>query len=558
MVSEAQALIDCLKKGEFITSAQLEEAEQMAQKQNRPVEHLLVELGFFKDEELGQIMADLHHWKFVDLRKEPIDEAVLRTIPESVATNQKVIAFARTENGVKVAMNNPSDTTLIHLLSKRLNAPIGVHFATENDIRSSLHHYQKEISGKFEKLLEAHAKEAIGGKAKDSAVVRIVDLLLSHGYENKASDIHVEPQDQQSTVRFRIDGVLHDIVSIPADLHDLIVTRVKIMAKLRTDEHQSPQDGKLEYEFEQEKADIRVSIVPTVKGENLVMRLLSQKSRQFSLEDIGLSSHDHELLKKNISEPWGMILVTGPTGSGKTTTLYSILKILNRREVKISTIEDPVEYNIEGISQIQVNPKGNLTFASGLRSIVRQDPDIIMVGEIRDQETAEIAVNSAMTGHLVLSTLHTNDAATTLPRLLDMGIEPFLIASTVNVAVGQRLVRKVCHKCIYSYEVDVKEIQGKLPDVVLQRLTLGRDKILLYRGKGCTLCQNTGYLGRIGIFEVLEMTDEIRRLIMENADADRIKEKAVEQGMTTMFEDAIEKILNGITTVEEVLRVIKL
>lgn len=414
------------------------------------------------------------------------------------------------------------------------------------------------FKGKFQKLIETQADEAAFGHAKDSAIVQLVDLLLNHGYESKASDIHIEPERDYVRVRFRIDGVLHDIAAIPKHIHDLVITRIKIMAKLRTDEHQIPQDGKLQCQFKDELVDIRVSIIPTIRGENAVMRLLAEQGRRFRLEFLGLSDRDLKILMKYVRKPWGMLLSTGPTGSGKTTTLYTILEILNQREVNVITIEDPVEYNIPGITQIQVNPKARLTFAAGLRSIVRQDPNIIMVGEIRDEETAEIAVNSAMTGHLVLSTMHTNDAATTLPRFLEMGVKPFLVASTINVAIGQRLVRTICKNCREDYEADRTQLSDKIPEFVLKKLAGDLPKIKFSKGKGCGKCQYTGYLGRIGVFEVLEMTDDIRALIMKNADASMIHEQAVKDGMTTMFDDALAKVKSGITTIEEMLRVINI
>ncbi len=558
MKDHSAQFLEFLTQAEFISAEKLEDAQATAKKKGKTLEDVLVEREWLRDDQVGQIVADIHKWSFINLRKEAIDKKVLNLIPESVAQKQGVIAFAKTDKGMKVAMTNPDDTTLLHLLKKRApNQKLIVYYATPRDIKMALNLYQKEIGGKFEKLLKAQEKEVIGGKAKDSAVVQIVDLLLWHGYENKASDIHIEPQEENSTVRFRIDGVLHDIVEIPKEIHDLITTRVKIMAKLRTDEHQTPQDGKIQHTLEGEKVDIRVSVVPTTKGENIVMRLLSEKARQFSLEDLGFSEKDFAKLSEAIKKPWGMILATGPTGSGKTTTLYAILKILNKRVVNVATIEDPVEYNMPGITQIQVNNKADLTFASGLRSIVRQDPDIIMVGEIRDSETAEIAVNSAMTGHLVLSTLHTNDAPTTMPRISDMGIEPFLISSTVNIVIGQRLVRKICPKCIHTHETDLADLQNKIPISILEKLARGREKIMLYKGKGCDVCQHTGYAGRVGIFELMEMSDDIRALIMQGANAETIKQKAVAEGMVTMLDDAIEKILNGITTVDELMRTIK-
>lgn len=419
----------------------------------------------------------------------------------------------------------------------------------------------KENSGenagiKLKRLLELQEKEASFGDIKESAVVQIVDLLLTEAYQSHASDIHIDPDRKNTVVRFRLDGVMHDIFTLPKRVHELVVTRLKILARLRTDEHLAPQDGKLQYELGEQLIDIRVSTVPTVKGENIVMRLLADDSH-LGLEDIGYSKADYAKLMKYVTKPWGMILATGPVGSGKTTSLYAILKILNRREVNIITIEDPVEYYIEGITQIQVNPKAGLTFAEGLRSIVRQDPNMIMVGEIRDDETADIAVNAAMTGHLVLSTVHTNNAATTLPRFLEMGLKSFLIASTVNVVIGQRLVRTICEKCKVKYEESVEELCKHLPAEVVERGVRGQKKITLFRGKGCEACKGMGYQGRVGIHEVMEITDGLRELIMQGANADAIQAKAILEGMTTMFDDAFNKALAGITTTEEILRVIK-
>ena len=550
-------LLDFLVQGKFIEQKKLDQLLIQAKNSKKPIEEILLEENILKDSELGQITADLNGWKFINLKKEEIDPKIFRLIPKAVAENQKVFALEKTDKGIKVAMTNPNDTQLIHLLKKRMGAEILAFYATEADIHTQLFNYEEDLEGEFEKLIKAYAQDVNIEDSNDSAIVKIVDLLLNQGYEKKASDIHIEPQEESLTVRFRIDGVMHDITDIPKTLHDSIVTRIKVMSRLRTDEHQVPQDGKIRYVFDKSPVDIRVSIVPTTKGENAVLRLLSENARQLTLEDLGLAEDGYNKISNSIKKPWGMMLVTGPTGSGKTTTLYSILKILNKSEVNIATIEDPVEYNINGISQIQVNPKADLTFASGLRSIVRQDPNIIMVGEIRDEETAGIAVNSAMTGHLVLSTLHTNDAATTLPRLLDMGIEPFLISSTVNVVIAQRLVRRICSNCIQSSQTKISEIKGRIPDDLLKKIAKGKTAITTYHGKGCQVCKNTGYLGRIGVFEILEIDKDVRALITNNADADKIKELAIKKGMTTMFDDAVGKMVNGVTTLEEILRVVK-
>lgn len=539
----------------FVTQAQLNEAEELSKKKGMPLDQALVEANAISDEHLGQLIAGHNNWKFINLKKEIIDTSVLRKIPEEMARNQRVIAYKKSKFGIEVAINDPSDTILIHLLTKKLGQNLNIHYATINDISQHFKLYKSDIGKEFEDIISIQEDKTIKNY---SSTIQIVNMLLTRGYEKNASDIHIDPTENDTNIRFRIDGVMHDIITIPRDIHDSLISRIKVMAHLRTDEHQVPQDGKLRYELNGEKVDVRVSIVPTTKGENVVMRLLSEKSKQYTLEELGLSKKDYTKLYKAIKKPWGMILSTGPTGSGKTTMLYAILKILNKSEVHIATIEDPVEYNIDEITQIQVNPKTKLTFGEGLKSIVRQDPDIIMVGEIRDRETADIAVNSAMTGHLVLSTLHTNDASTTLPRILDIGIEPFLIASTVNIAIGQRLVRKICMKCIQSYETSMEDLKEKMPADLAKKIMGDKKKIMTYEGKGCDLCNHTGYNGRTGVFEILEIDNDIRKLIMSNADADEVKAKAIENGMTTMFDDAVEKVLNGIITVEELLRVIKI
>lgn len=554
---QLKKLIDVIIAGEFLSTEQVKEAQQIAQETKKSFEEVVVEKDFMSDEHLGRLIANNNGWKYVNLKKEEVDESVLKLVPEKVAVKQKVIAFGKTKKGVKVAMNNPNDTNLLHLLKKRLGQTPIPHYATEKDITDHFNLYKADVKQEFEKILKAEADQAIKEGKTESSTIQIIDMILTRGYESKASDIHIEPYEDDTIIRFRIDGVMHDIITVPGAIHNLLISRIKVMAKLRTDEHQVPQDGKLQYKIDGERADVRVSVVPTTKGENAVMRLLSEKSRQFTLEELGLSEKNYEKLEAAIKKPWGMILSTGPTGSGKTTTLYSILKILNQKEVNIATIEDPVEYNIDGITQIQINPRTELTFATGLRSIVRQDPDIIMVGEIRDAETAGIAVNSAMTGHLVLSTLHTNDAPTTLPRLLDMEIEQFLIASTVNIIVAQRLVRKICPHCIKTTTVNIEELSKKMPIAIMEKLARGKEEIEVYSGGGCKVCGDTGYTGRTGIFELMEIDDDIRKLIMENADADKIKKKAIENGMITMFDDAREKVLNGVTTIDEMLRVVK-
>jgi len=542
----------------LVTPAQFEDSVGEAEEEGKSIESILIEKDLISDSQLGQIEADILGFSYIDLKEQLIPEDILNIIPEGVARKQKIIAFGQDKNDIKLAMNEPDNLEIIEFIQKKTNKKAVPYFATFQDVEEAFARYRKELKEEFKDIIKKGITEVrgLGRGAREVPIIKIVDTLLQQAYQDRASDLHLEPLEEKTTVRFRIDGILYDIIDLPKDIHDLLITRLKIMAKMRTDEHQAAQDGRFEIMLDSEKVDIRVSIIPISDGEKAVLRLLSRAGRELSLEELGLKGQDFKKLKENIRRPYGMILATGPTGSGKTTTLYAILKILNTREVNIATIEDPVEYSIIGINQIQVNPKTNLTFAEGLKSIIRQDPNIIMVGEIRDEETAGIATNAAMTGHLVLSTLHTNNAATTLPRLLDMKVEPYLISSTVNIAIAQRLVRKICMSCIESYQPAEEELENLREKINLNKiLNKNHKKLVLYRGKGCPTCHQTGYRGRIGIFEVLEMKENIKDLVMKNANAGEIEKQAITNGMTTIFEDGIQKALTGITTIEEVLRV---
>lgn len=393
----------------------------------------------------------------------------------------------------------------------------------------------------------------VGKQPPFRSIIKIVDALIGQAFFARSSDVHLDPEEKKLRVRFRIDGVLHDVYAFPKELHQEIITRIKVLSALRTDEHQSAQDGRMRIAVpENPPVDVRVSITPTYFGENCVMRLLISRAEDFTIKNLGFSEHNLEIIGRAMKKPYGLILATGPTGSGKTTTLYMVLKELNKPEVSIVTIEDPIEYSLRGIDQIQVNAKTGLTFANGLRSILRQDPNVVMVGEIRDSETASIAVNAAMTGHLVLSTLHTNDAPTTLPRLLDLGVEPFLIASTLNIAIGQRLVRTICSDCKVKKELTDEEMKA-LTDAFPKELLEGHR--VFYKGEGCARCSGSGYRGRIGIHEVLEVGEELRAMIMRRANADEIRAAAIKGGMVTMTVDGFQKAVQGMTTLEEVLRV---
>jgi type IV pilus assembly protein PilB len=499
---------------------------------------------------IGQIMADLFEVPFVDLKKRVIHEQTLGLVPEVIARSQLMIPFRQDDTNIDLAMADPDRIDLVSYLEKITSKTVRPYFATKDNIIDTLGLYKTKLQADLADILNAE-------RAEGKVIIQLLDTLLQYAFINRASDIHIEPQQATVMIRFRIDGELHDVAELPQKFLGEVTTRVKILARLRTDEHRSAQDGKFHYDFDDQSADVRVSIVPITKGEKIVLRILAERHQSFSLEELGMDESQKSIVRKAMLRPYGMILATGPTGAGKTTTLYAMIKELNSRTVNISTIEDPVEYNIDGVNQIQVNPKTNVTFAQGLKSILRQDPDIIMVGEIRDNETASIAINAAMTGHLVLSTLHTNDAATTLPRLLDMQVEPFLIASTVNLAIAQRLVRHVHQGCMESYlptKDELSRLAEGLSPQERNELDLTSHKIHFFRGKGCDLCHGTGFEGRIGIFELLEITDEIRALVMSHANSDVIRSKAVQQGMRTMYFDGLKKVLEGKTTVDEVLR----
>ncbi|KKP70437.1 MAG: Type II secretion system protein E (GspE), partial [Candidatus Roizmanbacteria bacterium GW2011_GWA2_35_19] len=425
----------------------------------------LIEKNIANDEKLGLIIADHLKYPFVSLAKISIPEDTFRIVPERIARKHKVICFGKDQSGIKLAMSNPKNQVIIDSLIKKTNEKITPYYATERDIVGTFYIYQKDLQKTFNDLIEESTTQPL----KDIPIAKIVDLIISYASQDKSSDIHIEPQDKDTIVRFRIDGMLHDIFKLPVKLHDRILTRIKVLSRLRTDEHLSAQDGKMRFTTEEEIIDIRVSILPIVDGEKVVLRLLSTHARQFSLSDLGMSEADLAKITNAMKKSYGMILSTGPTGSGKSTSIYSILKILNRREKNITTIEDPVEYRIRGVNQINVNVKTGLTFASGLRSILRQDPNVIFVGEIRDMETAGIAVNAALTGHLVVSTLHTNDAATALPRLIDMKVEPFLVASTINIIIAQRLIRKICEMCKTSSEIPLSELEKNFSKVTVEK-----------------------------------------------------------------------------------------
>ncbi|HOW60492.1 MAG TPA: ATPase, T2SS/T4P/T4SS family [Candidatus Moranbacteria bacterium] len=552
-----------------------------ASKSNKRLGDLLVEKKLITEIELRKLYAYILGIPYVDLEKESIKSEVLQIIPEPIAKKYSIVAFEKDGKNLKVAMKNPDDLQTIDFMRKKTGLKIIPCLTNDESIAAILKQYEKSLKAEFSDIINKKSAEIAAESddndlekiAQDLPIIRIVDTLIKHAILQSASDIHVEPDEKEVRVRYRIDGILHDAMTLPKQIIDGLVARIKVLSNLKLDEHRLPQDGRFKIEKEGIKISFRVSIIPVFDGEKIVMRLLDESSKGLTLEKMGLIGNALEIVHKSIKRPNGMILVTGPTGSGKTTTLYTVMDILNKPEVNISTVEDPIEYRMVHINQTQVNPKIGMTFATALRSLLRQDPDIIMIGEIRDGETMQIAIESAMTGHLVLSTLHTNSAAATLPRLLDMGAEAFLIASTVNVIIGQRLVRKLCNECKTTYMLNDKEIKilkssfeidrllsflKNVPELkgIVNKESTWKD-IKFYRAKGCEQCNNEGYHGRIGIFEVLEMDEEMGRLVTSNATSDVIEQKAKEKGMRTMNEDGFIKAVQGTTSLEEVIRVTK-
>ncbi|MEK7105238.1 MAG: GspE/PulE family protein [Patescibacteria group bacterium] len=562
MSLSAQELSALLVDSGFLTAEQLQAALNDTETNGGSIEETLIRTERMTDDEVSRLFADAYGVKLVDLRKTEIDPEAVKGIAEIVAKKQQVISYGWKNGKRQLALVDPRNVELISLLQKKFGEELEIAYTSPASLNEGLTVYSSDTHravGELAEKLQKQGEAAVSrqGSAAQGLLIQMVQNILEYGYDNNASDIHIEPHEKQLLVRYRIDGVLHDVFHLSKALHELVVARIKILSNLRTDEHFAAQDGKFRAFFSGVKTDIRVSILPIVEGEKIVLRLLSERGRTFTLESLGFANRDLEKVKAAAEKPYGMILSTGPTGSGKTTSMYAVLKILNQRDVNIATIEDPVEYDIDGVNQIQVNNRTNLTFAAGLRSIVRQDPDIIMVGEIRDAETANISVNAAMTGHLVLSTLHTNDAATALPRLVDMEVEPFLIASSVNVIIAQRLVRHICKSCITSQDLDLTSYKRSIPAPLLEKYFGAKESVKGFYGKGCKVCHQSGFVGRLGIFEVLEVSDKIRELITARANAAEITKVAIAEGMTTMLEDGIRKVTEGVTTLEEIMRVVR-
>jgi len=551
-----------------IDSSTFDQIAFEAQRRKQNIADILVSQSIISRDHLLSIIAGVLGVDRVNLGSVDIDEKTLHLLPEDVSRRLKVIAFKQDEDGtIHVAMEDPTNLETLDFLKLRLGEKIKPYLADDDDLNRGFALYEGKLTKDFKKVIEESIQQSLRSRAKNIAeaaaelpIVAIVDNIISYAVSSRASDIHIEVLEDAILVRYRIDGILREIIRIPKEVLPAIIARIKILSGLRVDEHTHPQDGRFRYKVGDELIDIRVSTIPTFYGEKIVMRLLVAAQRPLSFVQLGILEYTAKILEEAISKTYGMILVCGPTGAGKTTTLYSIMNILNRPEVNIVSIEDPIEYELRYVNQVQVNPAAGITFASGLRSIVRQDPNIIMVGEIRDEETANISVQAALTGHLVMSSLHTTDAATAVPRLVDMGIPPFLVAAVLNAVIAQRLARRIHLDCIESYTPDTgvyKAIQDQLVSIGIDPTTIKLPKTF-YRGKGCVGCGYSGYLGRIGIFEILNVTEKIRKLIISSDfNLDNLRKLAREEGMVTMFEDGLRKVERGLTTIEEIFRVIR-
>lgn len=537
-----QQLKKILVEGGYLEAADWQTAEAETTRRKIEIIDYLFDEGLLDKDVFGQAMAEFFGVPYADLNSNMPDADQIKLVTEDLATKYRLVLFKKSPENLIITTDQPDNPELKKVLLKVFGKNVKLAYSLTEDIDAVLISYRQALATRFSQII----------KEKHRIAPEIVDEIFSDAITYRASDIHFEPEPNEVVVRFRVDGILAEAGRLPKEFYEGIVNRIKVKSRLRTDEHFAAQDGSMFYEREGVAADMRVSIVPILDGEKIVIRLLSHYVRGYGLGDLGLSLRDQKIIEVASEKPFGMILTVGPTGSGKSTTLYAMLKKINSRDVNITTIEDPVEYKIAGINQIQVNTATNLTFAKGLRSIVRQDPDIIMVGEIRDTETTDIAINAALTGHLLLSTFHANDAATGIPRLLDMGAEPFLLASTLQLIMAQRLTRKICEKCRVSYKIKSDQLAATYPQV---KGFFKSGDLTLYKGKGCPVCHGTGYAGRIALFEIISITPELQELILNHPSSMQIWQLAQKQGSVSMFEDGITKVLAGTTTVEEVVRV---
>ena len=583
-------LVRLLEKGGIATSEQIEVLKEEGARLGKPLQEVAIEKQIVDEPTLKKIFAEYADIPYIEVDPKDIPQDILNKIPERIARQYNAIIFKIDEDGlIHLAMDDPDDIQAVSFIQKEIGENTKIYIAPYDNILQCLENYRGDVNEELNEVIDIQREDTGEAQqvseaevAEDSPIAQTVNLLLEYAIRSNASDIHIEPREQFVQIRYRIDGVLKEVNQLPRNVLGALISRIKILSNLKIDERRVPQDGRFKIKVAGKQYALRVSTLPIADGEKVVMRILDESNQAVELTDLGYWGHSLNIITEAIAEPNGMVLVTGPTGSGKSTSLFSILTSLNRPDVNISTIEDPVEYKIQGVNQTQTNPKAGMTFANGLRALLRQDPNIIMVGEIRDGETANLGVQAGLTGHLVFSTLHTNNAATCLPRLLDMGIEPFLIASTVKAVVGQRLVRRLCTVCRQQYTPTQPEIDevvklfnlregetfSRIHELENQALEqhVGGDTpagtnettvVNLWKAnpEGCDECNHTGYKGRIGIYEVLGVSIPIQKMITANATSNQIQDQAISEGMTTMQTDGLVKALRGNTTLEEVLRV---
>lgn len=565
VVPPGTTLADILAQEGSLSTTQAEQVKLSEVQSGKAQEEILRQQGLVSEEALARARAKLYNIPWISISEIPDSPEAISAVPQEVATRFTVlpVSLDKTRGELTLAMADPLDLTAIEFIEQKAKMRVKPVTSVPSQIKAAVaQRYAASLAGEVTEALKEAPPEAAevtldlarpGEVIREEKIAKIVSRLLEFAIKGRASDIHIEPEEKRTRVRYRIDGILHEKLTLPSKIHESLVSRIKILSRMRIDEKRVPQDGRFTFKAGEEEIDLRVSSLPTVHGEKIVMRLLKKTGGVPDLPELGLRGQALKDLSEAILRPHGIIIICGPTGSGKTTTLYSIIQRINTPKVNIITLEDPIEYQIPGVNQVNVNPTAGLTFATGLRSFLRQDPNIILVGEMRDAETVDLAIQASLTGHLVFSTLHTNDASSALPRLLDMGAEPFLLASSMTAVVAQRIVRKVHQECKVEYDPE----QPVVEDIkkVLGNLWQNDRPIKLYKGKGDEECNNSGYLGRIGIFEVMTVTQKVGRLILERAPANAIEEASVSEGMITIRQDGYLKTLEGITTIEEVLRV---
>lgn len=561
------SVIDILLSEKVIDQEKYNQLKVEAVNKNIPIDKLILDSNIVPKDKYFEARARLIGVPFVSIAKLPITPEALSVIPKSIADRFSIIPFSydKDKGTVSLAMADPLDLEAINFLRQKTGLTLMTFQGIPEEIKDALEgQYSSGLVGEVKEALKESEQfnkvktfdqQSISQVIKEAPIAKIVSTILEYSMKSRASDVHIEPQEDRVRVRYRIDGILYERLSLPRAVQEAVISRIKILSDLKIDEHRIPQDGRFNFKYGEDEVDLRVSILPIVFGEKIVMRLLRKSGGVPTLNDLGLRGPSLKNLEASILRPHGIIIVCGPTGSGKTTTLYSVLAKLNTTRVNISTLEDPVEYQMAGINQVQINPDVGLTFSSGLRAFLRQDPNIILVGEIRDKETTELAIQAALTGHLVFSTLHTSSASGALPRLIDMGAETFLLSSTMTAIMGQRIARKICNDCKVEYQIPpelLSEIKTTLGELYPAKPD---QEVKIYKGQGCEKCGNTGYMGRVGIFEVLVVSDNISKLILQKTDAATIEQQARKEGMITMKQDGFLKVLEGVSTVDEILRV---